>query len=179
MTGALPYDRRPEDATPVSTADLPPTPLRDRNIPATAWREAPPELLRLGDDLPGRPVATYKRRIGPWILWRAGSGDARRRPLLGRTRRRPDRPAHVPALPRRLGRRPRTERRAPRPLPGVEGRSRRTPVSLRATRRPQVRTLAGTRHRRGGGRHPATGPAAALRGAPGPAGGTAPPRRRP
>ena len=72
MSGALPYDRRPEDATPVSTADLPLTPLRDRNIPATAWREAPPELLRLGDDLPGRPVATYKRRIGPWLLWRAG-----------------------------------------------------------------------------------------------------------
>ena len=72
MTAALPYDQRPEDATPVSTADLPPTPLRDRNIPATAWREAPPELLRLGDDLPGRPVATYKRRIGPWLLWRAG-----------------------------------------------------------------------------------------------------------
>jgi hypothetical protein len=29
-------------------------------------------LLGLGDDLPDRPVATYKRRIGPWILWRAG-----------------------------------------------------------------------------------------------------------
>ena len=72
MTSALPYDQRPEDATPVSTGDLPPTPLRDRNIPATAWREAPPELLRLGDDLPGRPVATYKRRIGSWLLWRAG-----------------------------------------------------------------------------------------------------------
>jgi hypothetical protein len=72
MTGALPYDQRPEDASPVSTADLPPTPLRDRNIPATAWREAPSELLCLGDDLPGRPVATYKRRIGPWLLWRAG-----------------------------------------------------------------------------------------------------------
>jgi hypothetical protein len=72
MTGALPYDRRPEDASPVSTADLPPPPLRDRNIPATAWREAPPEMLLLGDDLPGQPVATYKRRIGPWLLWRAG-----------------------------------------------------------------------------------------------------------
>jgi hypothetical protein len=72
MTGALPYHQRPEDASAVSTADLPPTPLRDRNIPATAWREAPLELLRLGDDLPGRPVATYKRRLGPWLLWRAG-----------------------------------------------------------------------------------------------------------
>lgn len=74
------YDERPTDATPVHTADLPPTPIRDRNIPATAWEEAPASLLTLGDDLPGRPVAEYKRRIGPWILWRAGPakhGDAR------------------------------------------------------------------------------------------------------
>ena len=38
------------------------------------------DLLALGDDLPGRPTAEYKRRIGPWILWRAGPakhGDAR------------------------------------------------------------------------------------------------------
>ena len=74
------YDERPVDDTPVRTADLPPTPVRDRNIPATAWVEAPPELLALGDDLPDRPVAEYKRRIGPWLLWRAGpakGGDAR------------------------------------------------------------------------------------------------------
>lgn len=74
------YDERPTDDTPVRTADLPPTPVRDRNIPATAWVEAPPELLALGDDLPDRPVAEYKRRIGPWLLWRAGpakGGDAR------------------------------------------------------------------------------------------------------
>jgi len=77
---ALRYDERPEDATPVHTADLPPTPTRDRNIPATAWVEAPRELLALGDDLPGAPVATYKRRIAEWLLWRAGpasGGDAR------------------------------------------------------------------------------------------------------
>jgi hypothetical protein len=67
MTGpALPADERPIDDTPVHTADLPPTPIRDRNIPATAWVEAPDELLAL------RPVATYKRRIGRWLLWRAG-----------------------------------------------------------------------------------------------------------
>jgi hypothetical protein len=74
------YDERPTDATPVHTADLPPTPIRDRNIPATAWVEAPESLLTLGDDLPDRPVAEYKRRIGPWVLWRAGpakGGDAR------------------------------------------------------------------------------------------------------
>ena len=74
------YDERPEDSSPVTTNDLPPTPTRDRNIVATAWTEAPGELLTLGDDLPGTPVATYKRRIREWLLWRAGpatDGDAR------------------------------------------------------------------------------------------------------
>jgi hypothetical protein len=80
VTEPLRYDQRPVDDTPVHTADLPPTPLRDRNIPATAWVEAPAGLLQLGDDLPGSPVADYKRRIGPWLLWRAGpatKADAR------------------------------------------------------------------------------------------------------
>jgi hypothetical protein len=74
------YDERPVDDTPVHTDDLPDTPVRDRNIPATAWSEAPTSVLTLGDDLPGTPVAEYKRRIGPWLLWRAGpatGGDAR------------------------------------------------------------------------------------------------------
>lgn len=74
------YDERPLDDTPVHTDDLPATPLRDRNIPATAWVEAPEGLLSLGDDLPDHPVAEYKRRIGPWLLWRAGpasDADAR------------------------------------------------------------------------------------------------------
>ncbi len=74
------YDERPSDPTPRSTSELPPTPLRDRNVPADAWIEAPQQLLRLGADLPGSPVAEYKRRIGPWILWRAGpakGADAR------------------------------------------------------------------------------------------------------
>ena len=73
---ALPYDQRPADHTPVHTGDLPATPQRDRNIPATAWIEAPAELLHLGDDL-GLPVADYKRRIGPWLRlqsWANGSG---------------------------------------------------------------------------------------------------------
>ncbi len=76
----LRYDQRPLDPTPVHTADLPATPQRDRNIPATAWIEAPAELLGLGDDI-GRPGdVTYKRRIGRWLLWRAGpatGADAR------------------------------------------------------------------------------------------------------
>jgi hypothetical protein len=76
----LRYDERPDDDTPVHTEELPPTPTRERNIVARAWIEAPGELLRLGDDLAGTPTATYKRRIGPWLLWRAGpasGGDAR------------------------------------------------------------------------------------------------------
>jgi hypothetical protein len=74
------YDERPPDHTLIHTEALPPTPVRDRNIPATAWVEAPPEVLALGADLPGAPVAEYKRRIGPWLLWRAGpatDADAR------------------------------------------------------------------------------------------------------
>ena len=67
----LPADQRPVDPTPVDTADLPPTPIRDRNIPARAWRQAPDRLLQLGTDI-GGPEAMYKRRIGSWLLWRAG-----------------------------------------------------------------------------------------------------------
>lgn len=77
---ALRYDERSPDHTPIHTADLPSTPVRDRNIVARAWIEAPSELLELGRDLPGHPVAEYKRRIGPWLLWRAGpatDADAR------------------------------------------------------------------------------------------------------
>ena len=79
---ALRYDERPIDDTPVHTADLPPTPIRDRNIPATAWVEAPADLLTLGDDLPGTPVADYKRRIGRGCCG-GPARHRRRRPLLG------------------------------------------------------------------------------------------------
>jgi hypothetical protein len=68
---ALPAHKRPYDDTPVHTEDLPPLPIRDRNIPAEAWIEAPDELLRSGDDI-GNPRIAYKRRIGSWLLWRAG-----------------------------------------------------------------------------------------------------------
>jgi len=76
VTGA---EDRPIDPTPIHTADLPPTPTRDRNIPASAWVEAPSTLRDLGDDL-DLPEGLYKRRIGRWLLWRAGparGGDAR------------------------------------------------------------------------------------------------------
>ncbi len=72
MTGPLPYHQRPLDHTLLHTEDLPPTPQRDRAIPATAWVEAPEELRRLGDDIGQSHDVTYKRRIGPWLLWRAG-----------------------------------------------------------------------------------------------------------
>ena len=64
-----PLEDRPVDATPVHTEDL----------PATAWIEAPAELLALGRDL-GHDFVAYIRRIGPWLIWRAGPatrGDAR------------------------------------------------------------------------------------------------------
>ncbi len=72
---------RPIDDTPIDTPDLPMTPVRDRTIPATAWRQAPSELLAIGADLdPPHEVVSYKRRIGRWTLWRAGpatKGNAR------------------------------------------------------------------------------------------------------
>jgi hypothetical protein len=74
-----PAEDRPLDHTPLHTGDLPPTPQRDRTIPAEAWIEAPEDVRRLGDDI-GQPVAMYIRRIGRWLLWRAGpatSADAR------------------------------------------------------------------------------------------------------
>ncbi len=84
MTGVpLPADDRPFDDTPIHTADLPTTPIRDRNVPAEAWMEAPEALLAAAEGIPsadGRPVRiAYKRRLGRWLLWRAGParGDAR------------------------------------------------------------------------------------------------------
>jgi len=79
VPAALPADDRPWDDTPVHTADLPATPRRDANIPADAWVEAPAVVLTAGEDIGGLRAA-YKRRIGRWLLWRAGparGGDAR------------------------------------------------------------------------------------------------------
>lgn len=79
MSDPLPYHERPWDDTPVHTQDLPATPQRTRTIAAKAWIEAPPALLALGADI-GGVEAGYIRRIGTWLLWRAGPathGDAR------------------------------------------------------------------------------------------------------
>jgi hypothetical protein len=64
-----------EERTPTDrdwhTAELPATPQRDFLIPATRWVEAPDALRTLGDDL-GIELVAYKRRIGKYLLWRAG-----------------------------------------------------------------------------------------------------------
>ena len=74
-----PAEQRPPITHDVHTADLPPTPQRDSLIPAERWIEAPEALRTLGDDL-GIALVAYKRRIGRYLLWRAGparGADAR------------------------------------------------------------------------------------------------------
>jgi hypothetical protein len=65
----------PEEQPPVAvdyhTEDLPQLPQRDFLIPAERWVEAPPELRTLGADF-GVSLVAYKRRIGRYLLWRAG-----------------------------------------------------------------------------------------------------------
>lgn len=46
-------------------------PITTYNIPAEVWVEAPQALLDAGADI-GDPAIMYIRRIGPWLLWRAG-----------------------------------------------------------------------------------------------------------
>ncbi len=53
------------------THELPENPQRDFLIPAGRWVEAPEELRTLGADL-GIALVAYKRRIGRYLLWRAG-----------------------------------------------------------------------------------------------------------
>ncbi|MDW3176496.1 MAG: hypothetical protein R8J94_03805 [Acidimicrobiia bacterium] len=67
----VPAHKRPTDHTPVRTEDLPPLPIATYNIPAEAWIEAPAELLDAGTDIDQTDIM-YKRRIGSWLLWRAG-----------------------------------------------------------------------------------------------------------
>ena len=61
------------------TVELPDLPQRDFLIPATRWLEAPAGLRTLGADF-GVELVAYKRRIGRFLLWRAGpasKADAR------------------------------------------------------------------------------------------------------
>ena len=66
----LPVHERLFTTDSYHTGELPDTPQRSFRIPATGWTEAPDELIALGDDL-GEPTE-YKRRIGSYLLWRAG-----------------------------------------------------------------------------------------------------------
>src|SRR5689334_22832680 len=74
-----PAEERPPTDRDWSTADLPATPQRYYLIPAERWTEAPAVLKTLGADF-GVDLVAYKRRIGRYLLWRAGpakGGDAR------------------------------------------------------------------------------------------------------
>jgi hypothetical protein len=74
-----PSEARPPTDRDWHTDELPPTPQRDFLIPAQRWVEAPSAIRSLGDDL-GIALVAYKRRIGRWLLWRAGparGADAR------------------------------------------------------------------------------------------------------
>ena len=74
-----PAEERPPTDRDWSTAELPDTPQRYFLIPAERWVEAPDELCALGADF-GVDLVAYKRRIGRYLLWRAGpaaKADAR------------------------------------------------------------------------------------------------------
>lgn len=74
-----PAEARPPTERDWHTDELPPTPQRDFLIPAGRWVEAPDPVRTLGADL-GITLTAYKRRIGRWLLWRAGparGADAR------------------------------------------------------------------------------------------------------
>lgn len=76
---ATPAEERPPIEYDVHTADLPPLPQRDALIPVERWIEAPEVARSLGADL-GIALVAYKRRIGGYLLWRAGpavGADAR------------------------------------------------------------------------------------------------------
>jgi hypothetical protein len=68
---AVPAEQRPPTERDWHTDELPDTPQRDFLIPAHRWVEAPADLADLGADF-GVSLVAYKRRIGRFLLWRAG-----------------------------------------------------------------------------------------------------------
>ena len=133
MTGPLRYDERPSDETPVHTADLPPTPTRDRNIVATAWIEAPGGAApprRRSARRAGRHVQAADR---PVAAVACRPGERRRRSLLGRRCGRSHPPGDVPpasptAARTASGRRARTTRGSGRGRKTSSARPRRAPA---------------------------------------------------
>src|ERR1700689_4587637 len=76
---ATPAEQRRPSERDWHTDELPATPQRDFLIPAERWVEAPADLRALGADF-GVALVAYKRRIGRFLLWRAGpavGADAR------------------------------------------------------------------------------------------------------
>lgn len=71
MSAHVPAEARTPTDRDWHTDELPELPQREFLIPAERWIEAPPELRTLGADL-GIPLVAYKRRIGRYLLWRAG-----------------------------------------------------------------------------------------------------------
>ena len=74
----LPAEDRPPVDHAVPPVALPPLPQRDSRIPVGRWPEAPVAVRHLGDDIGAEPG--YLRRIGRYLLWRAGpavKADAR------------------------------------------------------------------------------------------------------
>jgi hypothetical protein len=67
----IPAEARPPTERDWHTHELPDTPQRDFLIPVQRWPEAPPWLGELGADF-GVELVAYKRRIGRYLLWRAG-----------------------------------------------------------------------------------------------------------
>jgi len=67
----VPAEQRPPSERDWHTDELPDTPQRDFLIAAERWVEAPPDLVQLGSDI-GVALVGYKRRIGRFLLWRAG-----------------------------------------------------------------------------------------------------------
>jgi len=74
-----PAEARPPTDRDWHTIELPPLPQRDFLIPANRWIEAPADVRALGADF-GVDLVAFKRRIGNFLLWRAGpavKADAR------------------------------------------------------------------------------------------------------
>ena len=67
---ATPAEDRPAVDHDVHTDELPDLPQRDSRIPVARWPEAPTAIRELGADI--EADAGYLRRIGRYLLWRAG-----------------------------------------------------------------------------------------------------------